>query len=136
MFEGFDPSEYEEEARERWGETDAYRESAARAAEYGEQEWAAIRSESEQIVSDFAALLDARELATGDRARSLAERHRQHISRWFYACSAQMHRGLGEMYMTDRRFARNFEHHRVGLAAYVRDAIAANADDVGSTLTS
>ena len=32
MFEGFDPAEYEDEVRERWGDTDAYRESTRRAA--------------------------------------------------------------------------------------------------------
>ena len=36
MFEGFDPTEYEDEARERWGHTDAYRESARRTQAYGE----------------------------------------------------------------------------------------------------
>ena len=25
MFDGFDPAEYEDEARERWGHTEAYR---------------------------------------------------------------------------------------------------------------
>jgi hypothetical protein len=34
MFVGFEPAEYEDEARERWGHTDAYRESARRAAAY------------------------------------------------------------------------------------------------------
>jgi hypothetical protein len=39
-----------------------------------------------------------------------------------------MHRHLGEMYVADARFARNYEQHAEGLAAYVRDAIAANAE--------
>ncbi|HZD03899.1 MAG TPA: MerR family transcriptional regulator, partial [Longimicrobiales bacterium] len=34
LFEGFDPSEYEDEARERWGGTEAYAESARRARGY------------------------------------------------------------------------------------------------------
>ena len=38
MFEDFDPSEYEVEARERWGQTEAYQASARRAAGYGERE--------------------------------------------------------------------------------------------------
>ena len=37
MFEDFDPTPYEQEARERWGHTDAYRESARRTAGYGER---------------------------------------------------------------------------------------------------
>jgi MerR family transcriptional regulator, thiopeptide resistance regulator len=96
MFEGFDPSEYEDEVRERWGHTDAYRESARRSQAYGEREWDAIRGESEQIVADFAALLRAGEPATAPAARELAERHRQQISRWFYPCSYEMHCGRPE----------------------------------------
>ena len=45
------PTEYEDEARERWGHTDAYRESARRAAGYGEPEWAEIRAEADQVVT-------------------------------------------------------------------------------------
>jgi DNA-binding transcriptional MerR regulator len=128
MFEGFDPSEYEDEARERWGHTEAYRESARRARGYGEADWAEIRQEDEEIVRGLATLLRAGEPADGERARGLAERHRRHIARWFYPCSPEMHRGLGEMYVADERFARNYERECSGLAAYFRDAINANAD--------
>jgi MerR family transcriptional regulator, thiopeptide resistance regulator len=47
---GFDPSKYEDEARERWGHTDAYGESTRRATSYGEAEWNSIRAESDAIV--------------------------------------------------------------------------------------
>ncbi len=74
------------------------------------------------------ALLRAGEPADGAAARALAERHRRHISRWFYPCSPQMHRGLAEMYIADERFAGNYERAAPGLAAYFHDAILANAD--------
>lgn len=128
MFEGFDPSEYEEEARERWGHTDAYRESARRAAQYGEAEWDEIRAEAEAITRELVALMRAGEPADGPAARALAERHRTHISRWFYPCSPQMHRGLAEMYVADPRFTQTYEREAEGLAAYVHDAIVANSD--------
>jgi DNA-binding transcriptional MerR regulator len=129
MFDGFDPAAYEEEARERWGESEAYRESTARVAGYGEPQWLEIRGEAEQIVRDFAALQHAGEDPAGAAARAVAERHRQHISRWFYECSPQAHRGLGEMYVSDERFARNYEQHAAGLGEYLRDAISANATE-------
>jgi MerR family transcriptional regulator, thiopeptide resistance regulator len=128
MFEGFEASEYEEEARERWGHTEAYMESARRTQQYGEAEWDEIRAEAEAITGELVALMRAGEPADGPDARALAERHRGHISRWFYPCSAEMHRGLGEMYVADERFTRVYEREAVGLAAYFRDAIAANAD--------
>lgn len=135
MFDGFDPGRYEDEARERWGDTEAYRESALHTRAYGDAEWAAIRSESEAIVGELASVMQAGEPADGPRARGLAERHREHISRWFYPCAPQMHRGLGEMYVADERFARNYESVTPGLAAYFRDAIAANAAASGATIS-
>jgi MerR family transcriptional regulator, thiopeptide resistance regulator len=128
MFDGLDPSEYEDEARERWGHTDAYRESRRRAARYGEAEWRQIRDETEDIERAFAELMRAGEPASGEAARALAERHRAQISRWFYEGSPQMHRGLAEMYIADDRFAQHYERRAPGLAAYVHDAILANAN--------
>ena len=128
MFEGFDPSEYEDEARERWGHTEAYQESRRRAQGYGEAEWDEIRAESKAITRELAAHMHAGRPADGPEARALAERHRNHISRWFYPCSAQMHRGLGEMYVADERFAAVYEREAPGLAAYFRDAIVAAAE--------
>jgi DNA-binding transcriptional MerR regulator len=128
MFEGFDPTEYEDEARERGGDTEAYRESARRAARYGEAEWGSIRSEAQAIVRELATLMRAGAPADGAEARALAERHREHISRWFYPCSPQMHRGLGELYIADERFTRTYEREAPGLAQYFHDAIVAGAD--------
>jgi hypothetical protein len=128
MFKDFDPTEYEDEARQRWGHTDAYQESSRRAAAYGDAEWAEIRAEAEQQVTDFAALMTAGEPAAGEQARTVAERHRQHITRWFYPVSLQMHRNLAEMYVADPRFAASYDRVAPGLAAYVRAAILANAD--------
>jgi DNA-binding transcriptional MerR regulator len=127
MFEGFDHGKYDEAARERWGHTDAYRESAQRTATYRRQDWDAIRAEAQEIVAAFADAMRSGEPASGEPARAIAERHRGHISRWFYPCPPDLHRALGEMYVTDPRFARNYEQVAHGLAVYVRGAIGANA---------
>ncbi|WP_079318195.1 TipAS antibiotic-recognition domain-containing protein [Microbispora sp. GKU 823] len=65
--------------------------------------------------------------ASGKRAMDVAERHRAHITRWFYDCTYEIHKGLGEMYVTDPRFAANYERVAEGLSRYVRDAVHANA---------
>lgn len=57
----------------------------------------------------------------------LAERHRQHISRYFYECGHDMHRALADMYVADERFTAAYDKVVPGLARYVRDAIHANA---------
>jgi DNA-binding transcriptional MerR regulator len=127
MFDGFDNAQYEDEAAERWGGTEAYRESRRRAAAYGETEWTAIRMEVDEINDAFIALLAGGEPATGAPARAVAERHRRHISRWFYECSPSFHRRLAEMYLADPRFEANYERRAPGLARYVHDAIVAQA---------
>lgn len=113
----------EDEARERWGGSAEYAESMRRTRGYGEAEWRAIREEADEIAAEFAALMAAGADPAGPEAGELARRHREHISRWFYDCSPQIHRGLGELYVADPRFTKNWDKHAPGLAVYVRDAI-------------
>ena len=118
------------EAEERWGDTEAWRESQRRTSAYGPEDWAAIRAEAAQIEQRLADLQRAGEPATGDAAVAAAEEHRQHISRWFYACPREVHRALGQMYVADERFTAHYEQVAPGLAAYVSAAVEANADRV------
>ena len=128
VFGDFDPDEHAEEARQRWGGTDAYRQSAQRTATYSKDDWARIKAEAAGNVDAFAAAFDDGVAASEPRAMDLAEAHRRHISQWFYDCSFEVHRGLGDMYVADPRFAANYDGTRAGLAQYIRDAIHANAD--------
>lgn len=65
--------------------------------------------------------------ADSERAMDAAERHRLQISRWFYDCGYDIHRGLAQMYVDDERFTLYYEQIEPGLAAYLRAAIHANA---------
>lgn len=127
VFGDHDPTAYAQEAEERWGSTDAYRESRRRASRYGKEDWTRIAAEAVTIEERFAALLAAGVPATDPRATAEAEAHRQHISRYFYDCGYEIHRGLAEMYLADPRFRAHYEDRAEGLAAYVAAAIAANA---------
>lgn len=126
-FGDFDPTEYEQEAEERWGDTDAYRESQRRVASYTKDDWLRERAEVAAIEAELSACLDAGLPADSPRAKAAAEAHRQHIDTWFYPCSYEMQTGLADMYVADERFARHYDDVRPGLAAYVRAAIWANA---------
>jgi DNA-binding transcriptional MerR regulator len=120
-------NEWADEAQQRWGETDAYRESGRRTAAYSKEDWTRIKAESDETVAAFAAAKRAGLPSDGPDAMDLAERHRQHICRYFYECGYPMHRGLGDMYIADERFRANYDGVEPGLAQYVRDAIHANA---------
>lgn len=127
VFGDFDPTQYEDEARERWGDTDAYQESMRRTGNYSKEQWLALRDEADEINQAFIALMDAGAPADGAEAMDVAERHRQHISRWFYDCSREIHAGLGRMYVEDARFTENIDRAEPGLARYMAEAITANA---------
>ena len=123
---------YADEARERWGDTDAYRQSQERTARYTERDWAEIRAAGEDLNNRLAAALRAGVAADDPTAMDLAEEHRRQIDRYFYACGPEFHRGLGDMYVADPRFTATYDAVAPGLAAYLRDAIHANADRAAS----
>ncbi len=126
-FGDFDPKEYEKEAEERWGSTDAYKESARRTKRYTKEDWTQVRKESDAVNQALSALLDAGVPADDPRAMDVAEQHRLNIDRRFYPCSPEMQCGLAEMYVADPRFTATYEKVHPGLARYVHDAILANA---------
>jgi DNA-binding transcriptional MerR regulator len=124
--------EYAQEAERRWGDTAAWQESQRRTAAYTKQDWLAIKAEADEINQAFAAAMRDGAPADGARATEIAERHRQHLSRWFYECAPEFHRGLAELYVADERFRANYATVAPGLAQYVHDAIVASADAAAS----
>ncbi|MDZ4168770.1 MAG: TipAS antibiotic-recognition domain-containing protein [Coriobacteriia bacterium] len=127
VFGDFDPSEYEDETRERWGDTDAYRESARRTGRYTKDDWARFKAEGEHQMARMIELFDAGASPDSPEAMDAAEAARLQIDAWFYPCSREMHCGLAEMYIADARLTAHYEDHRQGLAVWFHDAILANA---------
>ncbi|RBY74988.1 MerR family transcriptional regulator [Blastococcus sp. TF02-09] len=119
--------DYEREAEERWGDTEAWAQSQRRTAAYTTEDWAGIQQEADGIHGRLAEALRAGVPADSEQAMDLAEEHRQHIVRWFYGCSPEMHAGLGRMYVEDERFTATYERIAPGLAQYVSTAVQANA---------
>lgn len=125
---GTDYSEHVAEAEQRWGDTEAYRESQRRTARYDKQDWLRIKAEQDEIEQAFAQALADGVPADSERAAALAERHRQHLSTWFHDVSPAMHRSLAELYLADPRFAEHYDRVAEGLAAYLSAAIIAHTD--------
>ena len=127
VFGDFDPAQYEDEAEERWGETDAYKQSSQRTAQYTKQDWEQVGQEADAINRRFLALMAAGTPAESEAAMDIAEEHRAHIIKWFYDCPKAMHAGLGQMYIADQRFQENIDKAGAGLAEYLASAIGANS---------
>jgi DNA-binding transcriptional MerR regulator len=126
LFDGFNPEDHEEEVRQRWGNTQEYKESARRTSQYGKAEWEAIKREADEINARLADLMRQGAAPGGPAVQAAVEDHRQHIGRWYYPCSKEMHHGLGEMYIADPRFTENLDKVAPGFARFLRDAIAAS----------
>lgn len=126
-FDDFDHTKYEDEARERWGHTEAYREYARRTKDYSKEDIARMKVEGEAITARLAGLLASGAKAESDAASAIAEEHRLHIERWFYPCTYHMHAKLGDLYVSDTRFTQYYEKHAEGLAQFMRAAIHTNS---------
>ncbi len=125
IFTGINP--YEQEARERWGGTEAYRQSERRASRYGPDEWREIGAEWDGLMNDAAAAFRINAKPDTSDVMDIAERYRQWISRWFFACVPSRHRAMAEMFEADARFARTVDKYAEGLAPFWSAAIRANA---------
>ena len=127
-----DPAQYAEEAEQRWGETDAYKQSMQRTQRYTKEDWLKIKQEQADLQERLVAAFRSGTVPDSEAAMNLAEDHRQQISRWFYDCGYDVHRGLAQMYLADPRFTKNYEDLAPGLAQWVHDAIVANANRAAS----
>ncbi len=128
MFEGFDMAEiekhkekYAEETKQKYGNSDAYKESSRRTAKYTKEDWAGITAKGDEIYKRLADLMD-RAPEDSDVQQAIAEK-RQHITDSFYNCTPEIFRGLGELYVSDERFTANIDRYRQGLSEFLRKAI-------------
>ncbi len=132
MFDGFDHTEYEEEVATRWG-ADAYASGDAWWTSRSAVEQAAFRADAAQLAADWAAAAAAGEEPGGEAGQRLAQRQYDWLSSVPDVPRASDGRldpgyltGLGEMYVADDRFAKNYGG-ATG-AAFVRDALAVYAE--------
>jgi DNA-binding transcriptional MerR regulator len=132
VFGDFNPDDHAAEVEERWGGTDAYRESARRTSRYTKADWERIKAQGQAAIEQVVAAMTAGQPADSTEAMDGAEAHRRQIDDAFYACSYELHVGLAEMYLADARFTATYENIAPGLAQYLHDAIKANATARGS----
>lgn len=128
-FTPFDTSEidalreqYAEEAKARWGGTEAYRECARRTAKYTQEDFARIQEQSASVFGEFAALVGTN--PADARAQALVGRWQTFISEHYYLCPNEMLESLGQMYVADERFMKNLDRFGDGTAQFMADAIA------------
>jgi MerR family transcriptional regulator, thiopeptide resistance regulator len=133
VFGGFDPAQHAAEAEERWGHTDAWQQSQARHRTYTKADYQRMKAAADDLNARFVSAMRSGTPADAAVAMDLAEEARQQIVDGHYDLSHAGHRSLATMYLADPRFTATYEAIADGLAAYVHDAIVANAARHGVT---
>ena len=114
---------YETEARERYGNTTAYREHEQKTKNYTKEKWAEANDGLMAIFAEFAACKNSGESADSDEARALVVKLQKHITANYYTCTDEILSGLGKMYVADERFKKNIDKCGEGTAEFVSEAI-------------
>lgn len=115
--------QYADEVRERWGVTEAYKESERRTANYSQSDWDALYDGMDAIMAGFAELKTERVSPDSEQARLQVEKLKHFITENMYTCTDEILAGLGQMYVADERFKKNIDKHDEGTAAYVSKSI-------------
>jgi DNA-binding transcriptional MerR regulator len=125
LFEGFDPARYEAEVDERWPEQAA--EARRRTAGWSPEDFREAGRKGDELARRFAALVREGVPADDPRTQAAVAEHYDSVCQ-FWTPNAVAYKGLGEMYVADERFRRNYDKHGDGTARYIRDAILVYAD--------
>jgi hypothetical protein len=115
---------YETEARERWGNTDAYREHEQKTKNYTKDKWAEANDGMMAIFAEFAVCKNSGASANSAEAQALVAKLQAHITDNYYTCTDEILAGLGQMYVADERFKKNIDKYGEGTAEFAAEAIA------------
>ena len=114
---------YETEARERWGNTDAYREHEQKTKNYTKEKWAEANDGMMAIFAEFAACKANGASANSTEAQALVSKLQAYITANYYTCTDEILAGLGQMYVADERFKKNIDKYGEGTAEFAAEGI-------------
>ena len=112
---------YAEEIKERWGETEAYKESENKTSKYSQDKWANLEEEADAIFKEFSVIKN--EAENGEKAQALVKKWQVYITKNYYNCTKEILAGLAEMYIGDERFKNNIDKYSEGTAEFMSKAI-------------
>ena len=115
--------QYEDEVKQRWGTTDAYKESQTKTADYSKDKWNGVLAGMNDIFAEFASCKNCGKRATDEAVQRLVRKLQDYITAHFYHCTDEILAGLGQMYVCDERFKNNIDSHGEGTAEFVSEAI-------------
>ena len=115
---------YETEARERWGNTEAYCEHEGKTKSYTKEKWAEANDGLMAIFAEFATCKQSGAGVDSNEAQVIVAKLQAHITANYYTCTDEILAELGKMYVADERFKKNINKYGEGTAEFVSEAIA------------
>ena len=124
----FDNSEFEtqrdsyaKEAREKWGNTAAYKEYSAKA--YSAEKQSELNDGMNDLIAKFAECIADGNTPESKEAQALVMKWQTYITENYYTCTKEILAGLGTMYTADERFKANIDRYGKGTAEFMCAAI-------------
>ena len=114
---------YTAEARERYGNTVAYKEHEQKTKNYTKEKWAEANDGLMAIFAEFAICKQSGAGVDSNEAQAIVAKLQAHITANYYTCTDEILAGLGKMYIADERFKKNIDKYGEGTAEFAADAI-------------
>ena len=114
---------YETEARERYGNTVAYRGHEQKTKNYTKEKWASVNDGLMVIFAEFSACKNNGFTVNSPEVQSLVVKLQDFITKNYYACTDEILAGLGKMYVADERFKKNIDKYGEGTAEFAAEGI-------------
>ncbi len=118
---------YTEEAKQRWGHTETFKQSQERVQKMGKAGLTKALKEAGALTQEIAMAMKSGLDPKSEGAQQLIAKHYNGL-RVFYEPNLNMYRGMAKMYVDDPRFKANYENVAAGLAQYMRDGMLHYAD--------
>ena len=116
-------SNYDLEVKQRWGETDAYKEHTEKTANYTADKWQEVNDGLNTVLAKFAECKKSGYTADSDKSQALVIELQAYITEKYYTCGEEILAGLGQMYVADKRFKNNIDKNGDGTAKFINEAI-------------
>ncbi len=113
---------YHNEAKEKWGHTQAFKQSEERVKKLGKEGLKKVIAESEKLTREIAEAMNSGETPESGKVQKLIAKHYEGLKA-FYEPNLTMYKGLAKMYIEDERFKKNYEKVAKGLAQFIHDGI-------------
>ncbi|MBQ9134376.1 MAG: MerR family transcriptional regulator [Clostridia bacterium] len=115
--------QYEAEAKQKWGDTDAYKEHEKKTAGYTKDKWQQVNDALNAVLAKFGERKNDGYTPDASEIQALVKELQNHITENYYTCTDQILACLGQMYVADERFKNNIDKNASGTAEFVAKAI-------------